>query len=179
MWIQKQMSNTSSPRDATPGALIDDDLQELTALLGGPAGEVTRDRKEEIAGALIDRMRALLIRAVNDQKVSAADLAKRLDVDRSLVTRFFRSGKDMKVSTLALMADALDRSWVIELVGRTTERGNGHQVAQPSRSWPLYVGAVQEGVATSFHEMRPAGEQPVFSSYPIPNPVQTACLTHG
>ncbi|WP_204737457.1 helix-turn-helix domain-containing protein [Gluconacetobacter azotocaptans] len=97
-------------------------MDDLAFLLGGDAAQLERDYEEEAIQRLVNRARGLLAEAVSQDGVKPAELADRLNVNRSLVTRFFRSGQDMKVSTLALMARALGREWVLELTDRRDEQ---------------------------------------------------------
>lgn len=109
--MQLLMSNNLSPRDGEMSVIT-----EFSNLLGGTE-EIApeRDYEEEYVQLIINRCRGLLMEAVKNDDIKPSDLANRLNVDRSLVTRFFHSGRDMKVSTLAIMARALDRRWIIEL----------------------------------------------------------------
>lgn len=110
-WTQLLMSKNLSRRDDEMSVIAD-----FSNLLGGVEKVAPeRDYEEEYVQFVINRCRGLLMEAVRNDDIKPSDLASRLDVDRSLVTRFFRSGRDMKVSTLAIMARALGREWVIHL----------------------------------------------------------------
>lgn len=105
------MSKNLSPRDDEMKVIA-----ELANLLGGmEAVHAERDYEEEYVQCVINRVRGLLMEAIKIEGIKPSELADRLGVDRSQVTRFFRSGRDMKVSTLAIIARALNRKWIIEL----------------------------------------------------------------
>lgn len=121
MWISQPMSKTLSPHENDQAALAD-----LINLLGGDSHvEIERDLEEEYVAETINRARGLLARALAEEKMSPAALARKMNVDRSLVTRFFKSQGDMKMSTLALFARALNRKWIIDLeVSQQKKFGN-------------------------------------------------------
>lgn len=103
------MTQTLSHHDA------DNDFQAIVELLGEKASVPDRDYEEEEVMGIVRRARGLLVRAAMDDGVSDAEIGRRLGVSRSLVTRFFRSERDMKVSTLVLIGRALGRRWSIDL----------------------------------------------------------------
>ena len=88
-------------------------LEEIKASL--PDGRVTieRDYEEEDIQRLVNIARSLLFEAVSEDNIRPSDLASRMGVHRSLVTRFFRSHGDVKTSTFVLFARALNRNWFL------------------------------------------------------------------
>ena len=109
------MSKNSSHHKADQNSLA-----ALTALLAGAGGDIERDYEEEAVQRLINHARSLLAEAVTLDGIKPSELSARLGVHRSLVTRFFRSHSDIKVSTLAVMARALGREWVFCLEKQDT-----------------------------------------------------------
>lgn len=122
------MSNSLSPHDKNV-------LEELTKLLGVVKNEPKRDYDEEAAYKLINEARGLLMEAINDDRIKRSELARRLNVNPSLVTRFFKSGNDMKVSSLAFMARAIGREWKLQLIKPQTGTGCNYDV-RPS-AWNI------------------------------------------
>ena len=106
------MSKNSLP----PKSCDNSDWEALTAMLGGQPPTLQRDYDEEAVQMMINHLRGLLGEAVTKERIRPAELSRRMRVHRSLVTRFFRSKGDMKVSTLALIARAIGYKWAIDLV---------------------------------------------------------------
>lgn len=111
-------------------------FEDVLALLGADKHvPLKRDYDEEYIARVVNRVRGLLAQAVHERNITLTELAQKLGVNRSLVTRFFNSEGDMKVSTLALIAKALGKEWDIRLSdcreskeGSNFHRHRGEQV---------------------------------------------------
>lgn len=106
-------SSNSLPHD--PVSRI---LEEIKASLPDERVEIERDYEEEDIQGLINVARSLLSEAVSEDNIRPSDLASIMNVHRSLVTRFFHSHGDIKISTLAIFARALNRKWFLTLEKR-------------------------------------------------------------
>jgi hypothetical protein len=96
------------------------DQQELTheealELFGAPVEAIEPDSGELELSLVLNRIRALLMHAANHEGVGVNELATRLGVSPSVVSRLFRSESDMRVSTAVEWAHALGYVWDFNL----------------------------------------------------------------
>jgi DNA-binding transcriptional ArsR family regulator len=103
------MSKSLSP-------IVDD---ELVALTGGAfvPNHTTAGDDIDVASAT-RRIRAQLQAAAAKAGVGVRELAARLKVSPSAVSRHLRSDGDIRVSTAVLLAGALDMKWEMKLVAK-------------------------------------------------------------
>ena len=111
------MSHISSPTDQAA-------LAELRELFG-TAEEVTRcDPKMLAAATLAAEIRGRLVAAMQADHVNVTELAKRLGVSKSAVSRHLNSDGDIRITTAALLAHALGREWKVDLLQKPGHSGN-------------------------------------------------------
>lgn len=103
------MSNSLSP-------IVDDELAALTGGAFVPNHTVVAD-DVEVASAT-RRIRAQLQAAAAKAGLGVRDLAKRLKVSPSAVSRHLRSEGDIRVSTAVLLAGAMGMKWEMTLVAK-------------------------------------------------------------
>lgn len=103
------MSNSLSP-------IVDDELAALTGGAFVPNHTVVADDME-VASAT-RRIRAQLQAAAAKAGLGVRDLAKRLKVSPSAVSRHLRSEGDIRVSTAVLLAGAMGMKWEMTLVAK-------------------------------------------------------------
>ncbi len=88
---------------------------EIAEMFGGEAQPIETDPDEMAVATILARIRVLLHKAAEDGDVRVNQLAKRLNVSPSVVSRLLRSEGDMKVSTAVLWARALGKVWSFAL----------------------------------------------------------------
>ena len=108
-------------------------LDEVAAILGGPVEPLVPDPDELAVLLAVQRIRGLLLEAAQRDGVGVNQLASRLKVSPSAVSRVLRSEGDMRVSTAVLFALALGRQWVFTLSPKGADRAS----AEPGRSTPV------------------------------------------
>ncbi len=101
---------------------------EMAELFGGRVEPVTPDADELAIDHALRTIRALLIETAAQQKVGNNELARRLDISPSAVSRMLRGEGDMRVSTAVLRARALGKVWDLRLrdVVSTRQGANFH-----------------------------------------------------
>ncbi len=104
----KPMSKTLSPRNAPSPA----DLHDLA---DGGFEKPNIDPTELLIAAQVGHVRGQILAAMNDQNVGVRELARRLNVSASAVSRQLKSEGDMRISTAILLAYALEREWTMNL----------------------------------------------------------------
>jgi transcriptional regulator with XRE-family HTH domain len=89
--------------------MSDTDLShaELTEMFGGQAGAIQTDADELEVSLALQSIRAQLIEAAEKSDVGISQLARRLHIAPSAVSRYLGGENDMKVSTAVLYARAL------------------------------------------------------------------------
>ncbi len=117
------MSTDLSPTEASE---LDEMLAEFGAAVGWP--DVDPDMRE-VAGVAA-HVRGLLAEATAREGMSISDIARRLNVSKSAVSRHLRSDGDIRISTAVLLARALGRHWTIDLVP-------GNATASPTANYRI------------------------------------------
>ena len=102
------MSTTLSPIDAKS---LEDLRREFGVVTSVP--EINEESLE--AASLAAHVRGLLAEATHQDKVSVTELARRLKVTKSAVSRHLHADGDMRLSTMAMFARALGRKFIVEL----------------------------------------------------------------
>ena len=97
---------------ATDPAKLDN---ELIALVGAGAATPIRDPEAEDIADLLGTIRRQVLSAAREDGVSTREIARRLGVSAAAVSRQLRSDHDLRVSTVVLLARALDRRWSLTL----------------------------------------------------------------
>jgi DNA-binding transcriptional ArsR family regulator len=88
---------------------------ELDEMLGHAAGPIDVDERDLAVAVLVGRARGLLLQAMATAGVGVRELARRLKVSPSAVSRHLRSEGDMRLSTAVMLADGLDQRWELSL----------------------------------------------------------------
>lgn len=104
---------------------------EIAEMFGGQAQAIETDPDEMAVAAALMRMRGLLREAAENDDVRVGQLADRLNVSPSVVSRMLRSEGDMKVSTAVLWARALGKVWHLTL--HDLHKGGYGRNADPKR----------------------------------------------
>ena len=99
-------------------------LDDIAALLGGPVEPVVPDPDELAILLAVQRIRGLLLEAAQRDGVGVNQLASRLKVSPSAVSRVLRSEGDMRVSTAVLFALALGRQWAFTLSSKGADKAS-------------------------------------------------------
>ena len=94
---------------ATLSAAEEEALAELRAEFGTVSGMPQIDPDGRAAALLAQEARGLIFEAIQDDKITLTELARRLGVSKAAVSRQMNSDGDIKVSTLAIIARALGR----------------------------------------------------------------------
>lgn len=102
-----QKDQMSGQKELTP--------EEAVAMFGAPVEPVPPDEREMELALALRRIRSLLVEASVRHRVGVSDLAARLDVSPSVVSRLLRSEGDMRVSTAIEWAYALGCVWEFNL----------------------------------------------------------------
>lgn len=101
---------------SAPSSLTEEQaLEQLLTNLGGPAQPVER---HPLAAAVMDfvhDLRGLLMQAAHEEKIGPAELARRLDISTSAVSRQLRNDGDIRASTAAALAFAMGRKFVVDI----------------------------------------------------------------
>ena len=104
--------------------------EEIQDLFGGEATPIKVDPDEMAVSLVLRSIRNQLADCAEATNVGVNQLARRLDVSPSSVSRFLNGEGDLRVSTAVLYARALGRAWNIALSQEETapEKGNyrGH-----------------------------------------------------
>jgi DNA-binding transcriptional ArsR family regulator len=128
------MSNSLSQTDSLT-------REELDEMLGHAAGEIGLDERDLAVAVVVGRARGLLQQAMSTAGVGVRELARRLKVSPSAVSRHLRSEGDMRLSTAVMLADGLDRRWELGLVEKQPHAapvrnyftlGRGAEVQKPT-----------------------------------------------
>lgn len=110
---------------------------EISAIFGDHVEEAHPDPREIEVALTLDKIRDLLKEAAEEESVGINDLARRLDVAPSSVSRFFSSEGDMRVSTIVLYALALGRSFHPSLSHAHVHGSNSlHMHVVQDHGWP-------------------------------------------
>ena len=88
---------------------------ELIAPVGTGAATPIRDPEAEDIADLLGTIRRQVLSAAQEDGVSTREIARRLGVSAAAVSRQLRSDHDLRVSTVVLLARALDRHWSLTL----------------------------------------------------------------
>lgn len=91
------------------------EIAEMAALLGGEVSEVYLDHDEQAVFEAAHEVRTLLHQQADQDNVTAAQLARRLAVSPSAVSRMLKNDGDIKLSTAVLWARALGQRWGFKL----------------------------------------------------------------
>ena len=105
------------------------DEAEAARILGGQVEDLEVSSDEIDVALVLRGLRHQLAEAAESEHVGVNELARRLDVSPSAVSRMTRSDGDMRVSTLVLWAKALGREWDVRLRDRsdgTRHHNNGY-----------------------------------------------------
>lgn len=89
---------------------------EGAGLFGGPAREIQADSDSLEVELALRTVRALLMEAAEDDKIGVNQLARRLHISPSSVSRFFGNDGDFHLSTAVLYGHALGRRWDFSLL---------------------------------------------------------------
>lgn len=146
----------TSPDEFTP--------DEAAEIFGKPVDPIPPDAREMELALVLRRIRSLLIDAAADRGVGVKNLAARLDVSPSVVSRMLRSEGDMRVSTAVEWAYALGFAWDFNLreIHTAAARANFFAVTPTLASVPAS--------ATELSEIRPvelARPAPVSQASPV------------
>jgi hypothetical protein len=111
MSTRRQRSKSSSPTTSPE----DDDA----ALLPFVGGEVTQapqiDPSDLEVAVAVGRVRGQILAAAKKEGIGVRELARRMKISASAVSRQLRSEGDMRFSTAVLFAHALGRRWHFSL----------------------------------------------------------------
>lgn len=98
------MSNSLSPLD-------DVDAKVRAELLQGGFDAPEIDPTELLTAAVSGCVRGQILAAMNEDHVGVRELARKLGVSPSAVSRQLRSEGDIRISTAVILAHALGREW--------------------------------------------------------------------
>lgn len=85
-----------------------------------------RDPREEGFADLLYRLRGLLAEEMKRQGLSKAEVARRIGVSPSVVTRLLNPSADILASSLSDLAWAIDREWNVALVPLNQKTSNSN-----------------------------------------------------
>lgn len=89
--------------------------EEAAELFGVAVEPVPPDEQEVEIALVLRTIRAMLVEAAQEDEVGNNQLAYRLKIFPSVVSRLLRSEGDMRVSSAVICAHALGRSWSLRL----------------------------------------------------------------
>lgn len=89
--------------------------EEAAEFFGVAVEPVPPDEQEMEIVLVLRKIRAMLAEAAQEDEVGNNQLASRLKISPSVVSRLLRSEGDMRVSSAVLCAHALGRSWSLKL----------------------------------------------------------------
>jgi hypothetical protein len=118
---------------------------EAAELFGPPARAIKTDDDQLAVYLVLQGMRGDLMEAAEHDKVGNNQLARRLHISNSSVSRFLGGDGDFHVSTAVLYARALGRRWDFSLVPDQGCIASGNHY----RSFGAYVGITTTGTMTS------------------------------
>lgn len=115
--------------------------EEADEIFGSRVEPIPPDDREMELALVLRRLRSLLIEAAEKRGVGVTELASRLEISPSVVSRMLRSEGDMRVSTAVEWAHALDFAWDFILRDRhaAAPGANFFIVGQESPSLPASV----------------------------------------
>lgn len=105
---------------------------EIKELFGAPAREIQPDEDQLAVQLTLRTMRDELMEAAELDGVGVNQLARRLNISPSSVSRFLGGEGDFHVSTAALYARALGRRWECSLVSDDACRRDGNHHGRPT-----------------------------------------------
>lgn len=117
----------------------------------GGFGGLARDPKGEAYAELLLRLRGDIAEEMARQGLSRADMARRLGVHPSVVTRVMNPDADVLASTLFDLAWVLDREWGTRLVPR-----HDQQASIGNREPALTLRVAPDTVSGTMPGVRPA-----------------------
>ncbi len=109
--------------------------EEIGDLFQGYAEPIRVNEDELSISITLRSIRDALMSAAESDSVGVNQLAKRLDVSPSVVSRMLRSEGDMRVSTAVLCARALGRVWDLTL----SRMEPGHEGVNFKQKWQTIV----------------------------------------
>jgi transcriptional regulator with XRE-family HTH domain len=107
---------------------------ETIALFGGVAPNIESNNDEREVQLALRTVRDCLLETAERDNVGVNQLAKRLDISPSSVSRFFSSEGDIRVSTAVLYARALGCLWNFSLYPDSACTVRGNQSGKPELS---------------------------------------------
>jgi hypothetical protein len=99
---------------------------ELIEMFGGKAGPIETDPDELEVSLALQMVRGQLVDAAEEDKVGVTNLARRLHISPSAVSRTLGGESDMRVSTMVLYARALRRRWDFQLLEDPANLAHGN-----------------------------------------------------
>jgi transcriptional regulator with XRE-family HTH domain len=114
--VRPTLTGRQTSRSSLPTSSPEDDEAALLSLVGG---QVTQDPQIdpsdlEVAVA-VGRVRGQILAAAKKEGIGVREMARRLKISASAVSRQLRSEGDMRFSTAILFARALGRRWRFSL----------------------------------------------------------------
>lgn len=140
---------------------------QVAELFGEPVKPTPVDEDEMQVALVLRQIRSLLAEAADSEKVGVTELASRLNVSPSVVSRMLRSEGDMRVSTAVMWAQALGRVWDINLCKARTEAfGVNHPMATTINNAISVSGtAAPEVRSVDIGDVRRPWESPRVNAY--------------
>jgi transcriptional regulator with XRE-family HTH domain len=100
--------------------------------------QITITDKERAAGRFVSRVRRALQKALAEERaktgITQSDIARKIGVNRSVISREIRGHKDLTLSRVAEIASALGRRPSFELLEVMTQQGANVPLATASGS---------------------------------------------
>lgn len=111
--------------------MSDTDLShaELTAMFGGKAEAIETNPDEIEVSLALQSIRKQLLEAADNDHVGVSQLARRLHISPSAVSRALSGESDMRISTAVLYARALGRRWDVSLTVDAACQAAGNRAA--------------------------------------------------
>lgn len=128
---------------------------EAAEIFGGEVGTIDPNPDELAVDLVLREIRDLIMCAAQEGGVGVNQLAKRLDIAPSSVSRFLGGEGDMRVSTAVLYARALGRVWDFSLRHNEDAVTKGNHIGCPVVMISAAPGAATSGSIMQFSTVEP------------------------
>jgi transcriptional regulator with XRE-family HTH domain len=110
--VRRISTGPQTSRGSLPMSSPEDDDAALLSLVGGKVAQAYLVEPADLEVAVeVGHVRGQILAAAKDEGVGVRELARRMKISASAVSRQLRSEADMRFSTAILLARALGRRW--------------------------------------------------------------------
>lgn len=127
------LTGQQTSRSSLPTSSAENDDAALLALVGGEVAQAPQIDPSDLEVAVaVGRVRGQILAAAKKEGIGVREIARRLKISASAVSRQLRSEGDMRFSTAILFARALGRRWHFSLSPSDEVSDTDHEGRTPT-----------------------------------------------